>query len=175
MPVGKRAPCRGPQCHPTLDSPSKPVPLPVDSECQGEFPVRISSLCPYAPRRNSMVASPTPTTSTPPCASESAGRQAQRAIPAARSPRRAHLPALAVPILYGLRPSLHGETWTPRSDVPDCLGARRCLARQSGMVLRYQDLHKHGVLRQKTATGISLLTDKEISEPCYRSPAAGRR
>jgi len=160
---------------PDIGLSSKPVRLPVDGECQGEFPMGISSLYAYAPRRSPMVASPTPATFTPPCAWESAGRQAQRPIPAARSPRRAHLPALAVPTLFHFLPSLHGQTGPRRADVSKCRRARKCLARQSGRVFRSQDLPKRGVLRQKTAKGFSLPTDKEISEPCYRSPAAGRR
>jgi hypothetical protein len=49
----------------------KTWPPAVDGEYQGEYQARISSLYADAPRRNSMVAFPTPTTSTPPCASES--------------------------------------------------------------------------------------------------------
>ena len=147
----------------------------VDSKCQGEYPARISSLYAYAPRRSSVVAFPTPTTCTPPDGSELTGGQPQRPVPARGRPRRTHLVGAFFPTLHGVRPSLACQTWTLQADVPKWWRGRKCLARQSDRVLRYQDIPKRGVLRQKTPTGISLLTDKDISEPCYRSPAAGRR
>jgi hypothetical protein len=166
---------RWPAMPPTMDSRSMPVPLRADGECQREYPARISSLYAYAPRRNSVAAFSTRATSASLCGPELAGRQPQPPIPATRSTSRAHLPALAIPASYDIRPSLHGQPWTARADVPKCRRARQCVARQSGRILRYRDLPKRGVLRQKIPTGISLLTDKDISEPCYRSPAAGRR
>jgi hypothetical protein len=139
-----------------------------DSKCQGEYPARISSLYAYAPRRSSVVAFPTPTTCT------ATDGQPQRPVPARGRRRRTHLGAF-FPTLHGVRPSLACQTWALRADVSKCRCARKCIARRSGRVLRYQDIPKRRVLRQNTPTGISLLTDKDISEPCYRSPAAGRR